>query len=291
MPDEKSMMVYLCYASARLLDSRREVKACLLIQNRYRKHYQRKMLLRQRSAASVILREWRLRRATYYHNQRVKYAGPVATIIEFVLSRRAALKAMKILRLETERQQKAAVLIQGQIRKHLAMQHVSVIRCQHVVALNMQCMFRGMKARQRFEVLFRQISASVQIQSLWRGYSSRNSLLVTLSSIIDVQARVRKNIARKRYIVAREASIYIQKVWRAFSGQLKYQIDLMDIIAIQSMARRRNAIRDRHARSKAVVKVQLAARFFLARCKLLRRRQAVQAQTRNHTSAVICQVR
>ena len=291
VPDEKSMMVYLCYACSRLLDSRREVNACLLIQKRYRTHYQRKLLLRQRAAASVILREWKMRKATYYQNQRDKYARPVAIIIKFVRSRRAALKAMKILRLETEQRYTASVLIQVQIRGLLAKRQVSVLRSQYMIALNIQCFFRGLKARQRVEVFFQKTTAAIQLQSLWRGYASRKNVFFTMRSIILVQAMARKNIAQRRFRASQKASFCIQKVWRAFWGQLQYQMDLMDIIAVQSIARRKNAIRLRCARGEAAEKIQLAARCFLARGKLLLRRQAAQARRRDHSSAIICQVR
>ena len=291
VPDEKSMMVYLCYACSRLMDSTREVQACLLIQKRYRTHYQRKLLLRQKAAASVILREWKMRKATYYQNQRDKYACPVAIIVEFVRSRQAALKAMKILRLETEQRYSASVLIQVQIRRLLAKRQVSVQRSQNMIALNMQCFFRGMKARQRVEVLFQKTSAVIQLQSLWRGYTTRENLFVTMSSIILVQAMARKIIAQRRFRASRKASICIQKVWRAFWGQLQYQMDLMDIIVIQSIARRKKAIQLRCARVQAGETMQRAVRCFLARGKLLLRRQATEARLRDHNSAIFCQVR
>jgi len=112
VPDEKSMMVYLCYACSRLINSRREIQACLQIQIQYRKHRRRTLEARQSNAAIVILKAWRIRKPTYFENLKKIYAGPVAKIEEFVLLRRKTMRFARAMRLKREENGREATKIQ-----------------------------------------------------------------------------------------------------------------------------------------------------------------------------------
>lgn len=120
IPDEKSMIVYLCYAFSRLISSRREVQACSTIQVLYRCYIKRKMTEKKKKAASLIYQAWKLNSNQYYLNQRSRYIGAVKVIEDFVLKRYDTLKKLKAERIAKVYYFDAAVLIQVRTgRKHV----------------------------------------------------------------------------------------------------------------------------------------------------------------------------
>ena len=290
VPDEKSMMLYLCYASSRLIDSRQEIQACRKIQRKYLSYRTKRIRALQECAASLLFRQWRLRKVTYFQNQCNKYAGPVAIIEAFVLARRQALELMKEARQEREMRCAAVLSLQVQVRRVLATHRVSILRSKTKAAVNMQRCFRMRNARRKCKVLAQVESSVIQLQSLWRGYTRRKTFSATMTSTVWVQARARKQIAQQRFLVLRSASILIQKQWRSFSGQLQYQLSLMDIVTAQSLARRKSATRRLRTSLAAVNLLQCAVRCLLARDILPQKRwAAAQSRLRNHNSAVACQ--
>jgi abnormal spindle-like microcephaly-associated protein len=111
-PDEKTMLLCIAFMCSRLLESNMENRACLLIQNCYRKHLSRILLKRKKVAASKILATWRTNREAYFRAQRQKYGSAVSVIESFVASRRVILSDLRRRRLARERTYLAAALLQ-----------------------------------------------------------------------------------------------------------------------------------------------------------------------------------
>jgi abnormal spindle-like microcephaly-associated protein len=101
-PNEQSMLLCLSYLCSRLMESSREIFATILIQACYRK-YRRKVLMEKKfMAAKSIFRIWTLNKDNYFRQQEERFKISVATLENFVLSHKHALKRMKKARLEKD---------------------------------------------------------------------------------------------------------------------------------------------------------------------------------------------
>lgn len=101
-PDEKSILLCLSFMSSRLLESKLEIRSCVLIQKRYRKYRRVVVMERKQAAALAILQAWRQRRTCYYRNQRNKYGGAIQAIERFMLDHKANLGRQRHRRLVRE---------------------------------------------------------------------------------------------------------------------------------------------------------------------------------------------
>ena len=289
-PDEKCMMVYLCYACSRLLASRNEVQACTVIQSRYREHKARIIMAKQTRAALKICEYWKKHKENYYNNQKHRYGSAIAKIEEWVLERQEQLRLLKVRRLEREMTREATVLVQNQIRGFLARQKVILLSKQNLIAINMQRYFRKKRAIRTYNEMAKAQFSAIQLQSLWRGFQTRYALSIKVSSIIFIQAVMRGHSIRRQIHFERRACICIQRYWRGFLGELQFQMDLLDIVAVQNTWRRRKAIRSWKLRSHSVIAIQQATRRFIARCKYHNRRRAAEALLKDHGNATSIQV-
>jgi abnormal spindle-like microcephaly-associated protein len=111
-PHPKSIALCLAFLCSRLVESRLEVRACVYIQRFYRYHHDRVLWALKKAAARIIVAAWQRCKADYYAAQRRRYGAAVATIENFVLATRAALHRARHRRLQDERLQRAALLIQ-----------------------------------------------------------------------------------------------------------------------------------------------------------------------------------
>jgi Calponin homology (CH) domain len=110
-PHPKSIILCLAFLCSRLVESRLEVRACVHIQRFYRYHRDRVLWVLKKAAARIIVAAWQHRKADYYA-QRRRYGAAVVTIETFVLAARAALHRARHRRLQEERLQRAALMIQ-----------------------------------------------------------------------------------------------------------------------------------------------------------------------------------
>ena len=101
-PNEKSMLLCLSYLCSRLMESSREIFATILIQACYRKYSSKILMEKKIAAASSIFRIWTLNKDNYFRKQRQRFTGAVATLEDFVVSHKHALKRLKKARLEKE---------------------------------------------------------------------------------------------------------------------------------------------------------------------------------------------
>ena len=111
-PNERSMLLCLTYLCSRLMESSKEIFATILIQQGYRAYRGKVLLEKKKEAAKFIFDFWSQHKGNYYAFQKRRYAQAVAVVETFVLANRQALKRMKCMRLEKERQVAAATQIQ-----------------------------------------------------------------------------------------------------------------------------------------------------------------------------------
>ena len=111
-PNEKSMILCLSYLCSRLMESSREIFATILIQACYRKYVSKVLMEKKVAAASTIFRIWTLCKANYFRKQKRRYKIAVATLEDFVLSHKHALRQLKKARLKKEQMVQSAIDIQ-----------------------------------------------------------------------------------------------------------------------------------------------------------------------------------
>lgn len=111
-PDEQSMLLCLTYLCSRLMESSKEIFASILIQQCYRKHNEKVLFERKRTAASSILRVWKRYKDRYFDLQRRRYSRSVAVVETFVLANWESLLRLKKERLQKEGVFSAVQLIQ-----------------------------------------------------------------------------------------------------------------------------------------------------------------------------------
>lgn len=112
VPEAKSMLLCLSFLCSRLLESSTEIRAILLIQNRYRAYRKARLRRRQRVVARFLWQVWQSHKHRYYANQAFHY-GPAVRIIErFVRNGKERLRELCRHRVLREDQEHAAVLLQ-----------------------------------------------------------------------------------------------------------------------------------------------------------------------------------
>jgi abnormal spindle-like microcephaly-associated protein len=111
-PEEKSMLLCLTLLCSRLMESSVEIRACVMIQNCYRDHRNRILRVLKDAAAVKIWAGWRLHKVNYYAVQKRRYGVAVQAIEQFVSTNRAAFQLVRLRRLDRERTNRAAIVIQ-----------------------------------------------------------------------------------------------------------------------------------------------------------------------------------
>ena len=111
-PDERSILLCLSYLCSRLMESSKEIFACILIQACYRKYRRLVLLEKKRAAALFIFEKWCLHKDVYYLAQKKKYSSAVAQLEVFILQNKASLGRLRNKRLAEERRIVAATNIQ-----------------------------------------------------------------------------------------------------------------------------------------------------------------------------------
>ena len=101
-PNEQSMLLCLSYLCSRLMESSREIFATILIQACYRKYRSKVLMEKKIVAATSIFRIWTLYKDNYFRQQEERFKISVATLENFVLSHKHALKQLKKARLEKD---------------------------------------------------------------------------------------------------------------------------------------------------------------------------------------------
>lgn len=111
-PEEKATFLTVAYLCSRLMESSKEILACIRIQNCYCRYKRRVELEKKQAAAALILKYWRENKHLYFLNQERMFKGPVLVIERFLLSVKDQLIKMRQKRLREEERVHAATLIQ-----------------------------------------------------------------------------------------------------------------------------------------------------------------------------------
>jgi abnormal spindle-like microcephaly-associated protein len=243
-PDERTIVFCLSFMCSRLLESNGEIRACVIIQNCYRRYQCVLDTEKKMAAARIILAVWRERKHAFFQNQRAKYGGAVRVIGSFVFEHFTSLARLKVNRLERERANCAVVIL--------------------------QCMVRRIIAGKKVESLRQVTNAAIVCQATWRMCASRREFL----SIVQGRQAARIITQMFRRFLAyqqlrKAAAVELQRVWRGFWAKVLYIIDVQDVISVQSVVRRYQAIRERNLRLNAIRVIQQAVSIscFRARVK------------------------
>ncbi|XP_064648823.1 abnormal spindle-like microcephaly-associated protein homolog [Lineus longissimus] len=179
-------------------------------------------------------------------------------------------------RLAFLRKRHAAVMIQACYRRHVA------VRSYHRMkwaALVIQEKFNALKLQRVCrEAFVNNVNAAVTLQAAFRGYMARKAYERLLRTVIRLQAVVRSNISRRRYLKMKEAVRVIEERYSAqrlgYQQWLVFNIQKGAAITIQA-AWRGHVIRQEYCniRSSALV-IQSYFRMVKERCEFLRRRAA-----------------
>ncbi len=117
VPEEKSMIISIAYLCSRLIESSREILAAIAVQSCYRRYQNRKLQIKKKEAASVIISYWRRFKDNYYERRNEKYRESVFIIESFYITVKERLKQVQRDR-ETAVQNNAVLTIQ--VRKNQA---------------------------------------------------------------------------------------------------------------------------------------------------------------------------
>ena len=117
VPEEKSMIISIAYLCSRLIESSREILAAIAVQSCYRRYQNRKLQIKKKEAASVIINYWRRFKDNYYERRNEKYRESVFIIESFYITVKERLKQVQRDR-ETAVQNNAVLTIQ--VRKNQA---------------------------------------------------------------------------------------------------------------------------------------------------------------------------
>ncbi|XP_032240895.2 abnormal spindle-like microcephaly-associated protein homolog [Nematostella vectensis] len=233
---------------------RHQANASVLIQALFRGYIQRANYTKLKKAARVIQPRYRAYLAG--RAAREEYAQIRAAVItiqafyrgakvrdEVRVMNASAVRIQAIYRGFTQRRQyyslrRATHVFQSQYRALVkGRREAERYMVTRKAVLTVQAFLRGMVARKEVKCL----RAAVRIQACYRGYTARKEYSRCVTSIVLMQALVRRNLAVKRYQALREAAIGIQKRFRAKEeGKLVYlmfHIQRGACIVIQSAVR------------------------------------------------------
>lgn len=111
-PEEKATFLAVAYLCSRLMESSKEILACIRIQDCYCRYKRRVELEKKRAAATLILNCWRENKQQFFLNQKHMFKGSVLVIERFLFSVKDQLMKMRRKRLREEERVHAATLIQ-----------------------------------------------------------------------------------------------------------------------------------------------------------------------------------
>ena len=134
-------------------------------------------------------------------------------------------------------------------RRYLAKKRVTQIRAeilsqkQNRAALLFQTLWRGYSARQSYKKLQVMLAqhrddAATIIQKNWKCHVARKDYFATLQSIVKVQSIVRTKLAMKKFCDAKHSAVVIQTCWRGYRTKKLYCQSVKHVTIVQSCVRR-----------------------------------------------------
>ena len=234
--EEKSMIITLSYIFSRLVESRNQVRASVVIQNAIRRYWRSKLSDDKIRSALIIWRYWQRRKDNYRLWVQEKYGLPAQKIIVFF------------------KKYNAKAILVNKSRK----EQVKRWGC----AVKLQSVMRGWLCRLNFWVMN---FCATEMQRLWKGYYARAEMDWKLLCSTKIQAASRKYIARAKYLAEQEhriflvksyAAVNIQKIGRGFLARFKTSSLKHACCIIQRFTRRLLRLRDKQVHSRASLLIQ-----------------------------------
>ena len=123
---------------------------------------------------------------------------------------------------------------------------------------------RAMQARKVLQQHF----AARSIQKYWRGYVANVDFLVSVLSVIKIQACARTMVKVQSYHKAKEGFILLQSIWRGAKCKRLTEVMVHSVIRLQTWSRSIRAMNVFQKYRTAAVKIQSATRGKLARLEI-----------------------
>ncbi|KAM4860799.1 abnormal spindle-like microcephaly-associated protein [Thomomys bottae] len=229
IPDEKVVITYLSFLSARLLDLRKEIRAARLIQTAWRKH--------------------KLRKDLKYHKARDKAARIIQKAVVHFLNRR-----------QWQIEVTAALILQRGWRRVLAQRQLLILKeekmekIQNESATIIQAYWRKYSTRKRFLSLkYYSIFLQSRIRMIIAVTSYKRKYWATVTIQRHWRACVQRRKDQQRYKMLKSSSLVIQSMFRRWK-QRKVQQQVKAAITLQRAFRKWHV--QKQAKEKSAIIIQ-----------------------------------
>lgn len=164
--------------------------------------------------------------------------------------------------------------LQALVRRNLSNKHLHSMLERQASAIKIQAQFRQFREYHIYQLLLLEVVPAASVaQRHWRGFVQRRAYASIIDCTIILQALWRGALEVRRDRARRAGATCIQRIWRGFWTQLHYQMDMLDIVAVQCLVRKQQANQLARRRTHAVATLQSAARLFVAKLVLERKRR------------------
>ena len=268
LPEEKIMVIVIAHVCARVLQSSKEIHACLRIQASWRHSLERRRLAVMHRAARTLVRAFRQRDGKSRFRQ-------FRTSVVLTQSKiRCMLQRNKYIRYRS-----SIVALQGQSRSRAAC--VLVASERQVFVTLAACSKKVHQARRNYYVR-KEEWASITINALVLGFQTRKKYLFKKNAVRVLQKNTRRFIAVQQHRALQSATLCMQSMFRGNSARTKATVRYNSIVVVQNVVRRKLAMELRRATLRAVVSLQCAVRVSFASQKsvtLFRQRYALKEKS------------
>jgi len=168
----------------------------------------------------------------------------------------------------------SAIVLQAQSRRVLTSLR---IENQSSAAKTVQCSWRGYVVRKEMRAY---CQACILVQAKWRAYQAYASYVLTLSSVITLQAEARRLLGRLKYLsqlAKTHAALCIQRTARGVHARRKLQVTQDAALLIQQAFRASVSRRQQYNATLNARKIQSLIRSYQVRSKVVTQERASTA--------------
>lgn len=271
LPEEKTMVIVLAHVCARVLQSSKEIHACMRIQAYWRRSLAARQQLKRNAAGRTILRIFRRSSGiNWFHHFRAAVVSAQAVV-------RGRIAFNRFLRLKT-----SMISLQCHHRRQKAWSDAANERIVlHVLS---SCAKRAHQLRQQYYSRKREWASSL-IYALVLGFCARKEYAVMRAAAVSIQRCARRITCNRAYGTAQSSVVVLQSFARMISNQSAYAMQVKAVVLVQSVARMLLASKSTARVSSAVVSLQCSFRCRQAAKEVAgTARRKFAAQTRGATS-------
>ena len=271
LPEEKTMVIVLAHVCARVLQSSKEIHACLRIQAYWRRSLAARQQLKINAAARTILRMFRRSsEMNWFHHFRAAVVSAQAVV-------RGRIAFNRFLRLKT-----SMISLQCHHRRQKAWSDAANERIVlHVLS---SCAKRAHQLRQQYYFRKRAWASSL-IYALALGFCARKEYAVMRAAAVSIQRCARRIACYRAYGTAQSSVVVLQSFARMVSDHSAYAMQVKAVVLVQSVARMLLASKSTARVRSAVVSLQCSFRCRQAAKEVAgTARRKFAAQTRGATS-------